>query len=107
MISMTSDQIEKVELLDRLFGAFSVSQLKEFTETEEVVAILKGNNSNPNILKRLVQEHDNQMMEIMNMKSEVMILRSDFNTLVKLVLKPYDYNAANDAQTLKSKAGIY
>lgn len=107
MITMTEDQLEKVDLLDRLFSAFSTEQLKEITETEQVVAILKGTNDNPGILRRLIQEHDMQQMDIMNAKSELMMLRVDFNMLTKLVLKPYDYNALNDAQTLKSKAGIY
>lgn len=104
---MTNDQHEKIELLDKLFGALSLSQLKEFTESEQIVAVLKGTNNNPGILKKIVQDNDIHMMDIMQMKSEIMVLRSDLNSLIKLVLKPYDYNSANDAQVLKSKAGVY
>ncbi len=107
MITMTNEQIEKIDLLDRLFGAFNIEQLKEITETEQVVAILKGTNNNPGILKRLIQEHDILHIDTMNLKSETAVLRSDIQTLAKLVLKPYDYNSANDAQTLKSKYSIF
>ncbi len=107
MITMTDAQLQKIDLLDRLFGAFSVEQLKEITETEQVVAILKGTNHNPGILKGLLQEHNVQMMDIMNLKSELQVLRYDFSILIKLVLKPYDYNSSADAQSLKSKFGIY
>lgn len=107
MITLTNEQTEKIDLLDKLFGAISLEQLREFAESEQVVAILKGTNNNPNILKRLIQEHDIQMMDIMTMKADISVLKSDLSTLVRLVLKPYDYNSLGEAATLKSKAGVY
>jgi len=107
MISLNANQLEKIDLIDKLFGALSIDQLREISESEQIIAILKGTGQNTGILSRLIQEHDTYAMDMMNLKSEMMVLRGDLSLLTKLVLKPYDYNSANDAQTLKSRAGIY
>lgn len=107
MITMTAEQLEKIDLLDALFGAFSIEQLKQITETEEVVAKLKGKNDNPGILRRLVQEHDIMHMDLMIVKGDVQVLRSDMQTMVNLMFKPYEYNSAATASDLKSRYGVY
>jgi hypothetical protein len=108
MITMTNEQLLKIELLDKLFGALSVDQLREFTESEQVVSILKGTNNNPEMLKRLIQEHDVQMMDIMTMKSDIASLKSDLQSLLRVlhadVFTPR-YN--QDFSNLKSKHQVY
>ena len=108
MITMTNEQISKIELLDKLFGALSVDQLKEYTESEQVVAILKGTNNNPGMLKRLIQEHDIQMMDIVTMKADIASLKSDLRSLIGVlhtdVFTPR-YN--QDFINLKSKHQVY
>jgi len=108
MITMTNEQLEKIELLDKLFGALSVDQLKEFSESEQVVAILKGTNNNPELLKRLIQEHDVQMMDLMTLKADMSVLKNDFKELMKVLnttLFTVPYN--QEFQNLKSKHNIY
>jgi hypothetical protein len=108
MITMTNEQIEKIDLLDKLFGALSVEQLKEFTESEQVVAILKGTNQNPMILHRLIQEHDIYAVDLMDLKAEVSTLKNDFKELMKVLnttLFTVPYN--QDFQNLKSKHSVY
>jgi hypothetical protein len=107
MITMTNEQLEKIKLLDALFGALSLDQLKQFTESEQIIAILKGTNQNPEIFKRLIQEHDNQMMTVMQLQGDISTLRYDVQQLVRIVLKPYDSMSVSDAQTLKSKFSVY
>ena len=107
MITMTNEQHEKIKVLDQLFGAMDLEQLKEFTSSEKVVAILKGTNQNPEILKNLLQEHSEYMMKISSLQADLMTLRSDIQVLIKLVLKPYDYSSQGDANMLKSKYAIY
>jgi hypothetical protein len=108
MITMTNEQLEKLDLLDKFFGAISVEDLKEIVECEQVVAKLKGTEQNPQILRRLVQEHDMMYVDIMNAKTEVMVLKNDFQTLLRALnqtLFTPQYN--NDFTTLKNKHSVY
>jgi mevalonate kinase len=108
MITMTGEQVDKIDLLDKLFGALSVEQLKAFTETEQVVAILKGTNQNPSILKRIIQEHDILYMDVMQLKTDNQVLKNDFKELMKALntaLFTVPYN--QDFQNLKSRHSLY
>lgn len=108
MITMTSEQLEKINLLDTLFGAFDVKQLREFTEREEIAAILKGDNANSGILARLVQEHDILYNDVMMLKNDVSMMKNDFTELIKvlnssLFTVPY----SQEFQALKNKHSFY
>lgn len=107
MITMTNEQLEKIDLLDKLFGAFSVDQLREITHTEQVVAILKGDNQNPGLLKRLVQESDMTRLELQMAKSEILTLRTDLQTIIRVMVKPYDSYAVSEFSNLKSRNNVY
>ena len=107
MITMTNEQLEKIKLLDQLFGAMDLDQLRRITESEQVVAILKGTNQNPEIFKRLIQEHDNMMMTVMELQGNYSTLRYDIQQLVKVIMKPYESSSISDAQNLKSKYSVY
>lgn len=108
MITISSDHLEKINLLDKLLGAIGVEQLREFTESEEVVAKLKGKDDNPQILLKLIREHDILMLDLMNTKNEVMALKADFQALLRVlhtdVFTPR-YN--QDFNNLKSKHQVY
>jgi hypothetical protein len=107
MITMTNEQLEKIDLLDKLFGAISIEQLRQFTESEQVVAILKGTNHNSGLLRRLVQEHDILAMEVLNMKADLVVFKYDFQNIIKAIDKPYDSINISNFQVLKNKHGIY
>jgi len=107
MISATEEQFEKLRLFDKLFNAMSVEQVKELSESEQIVARLKGIPESTSILYQLVIDNTSMSSDIMNLRTELTMLRSDFQTLMKLTFKPYEYNAINDAQYLKSRYGIY
>ena len=109
MITMTNDQLEKIDLLDALFGALDVIQIKELAESEQVVAKLKGTNLNPGLLKKLVQESEHHSVEMMRMNSDISILKSDVQTLIRAVntLASIPVPYSQDLQNLKSKYGIY
>jgi len=107
MISATAEQFEKLRLFDKLFNAMSVEQVKELSESEQIVARLKGMPESTSILYQLVIDNTSMYSDIMNLRTELSMLRSDFQTLMKLTFKPYEYNAINDAQSLKSRYGIY
>ncbi len=107
MIVFSNNEQEKLELLDMLFNAVSADQLKEFTESEKVVAILSGKYEKTNLFARLVNEHNFLTMEVSSLKSEIAVMKHDMQVLVRLLLKPNDYNSHSDATALKSKYNIY
>ena len=94
-------------MLDMLFNAASVEQLRELTESEKVVSILSGKYERTNILSRLVNEHNVLTLEASASKSDIAVLRNDLQILIKLVLKPNDYHSHSDASALKSKYNVY
>ena len=110
MITMTPDMLEKIDLIDRLFGAMSVDQLKEFTESEQIVARLKGTDANPGLLLKLVKENELHSLDSMNLRTELMQLKSDMQSLIRAlnqtVFAPApQYNS--DFNSLKSKHNVY
>lgn len=108
MITLSHEQLEKINLLDKLFGAMSVDQLKEFTESEQIVAKLKGTQDNPQILLNIIHEYDTMKIDLMTAKSDITVLKTDFQSLIRIlhtdVFSPR-YN--NDFNNLKNKHGVY
>lgn len=86
MITMTNDQLEKIDLLDTLFGSLSVAQLRELTEQECVVSKLRGDNLNPGLLRALIQENEIRNSEIMSLNNDLNTIKYNLHLLTKLVL---------------------
>ena len=112
MITMTNDMHAKIDLLDKLFGAMSSEQLKEFTESEQVVSRLRGDEANPGILRNLVSDNQMRAMEIQSLKSEIWQLKEDLKTLLKAVNQLYSPpvhapSYSYEMQNLKSKYSVY
>jgi hypothetical protein len=111
MITMTDDMLQKISLLDRFFGAMSVEQLTEFTESEQIVARLKGTDQNPGLLAKLVKENEQHSTDLIKMNSEITVLKSDLQYLIRSVntlsLASIQMPYSQDLQSLKSKYNIY
>jgi hypothetical protein len=105
---MTIEMHAKIELLDKLFGAMSIAQLKEFTESEQVVSRLRGDEANPNILRNLISDNEIRTLDVMTLRTDVLNLKEDLKQLIKSVntltsTVPY----SQELQNLKSKHGVY
>jgi hypothetical protein len=107
MISVDQNQLDKLAYVDKLFDAMTIEKLKEITEPEQIVSILAGTNGKVGLVQQLVRENQNMSMEIMNLQSQMYALKSDFQILVKLVTKPFEYSSASDSQNLKSRHNVY
>lgn len=108
MSSLTAEQQEKIDLLDKLFGALNVDQLKHLAETEQVVAKLNGTNANPQMLRKMIQEHELLQSNVAMLTTDVASLRADIKDLMKvlnttLFTVPY----SSEFQTLKNKHNVY
>lgn len=103
----TTEQMEKLRMIDQFFDAFSVEEFKELVEREEVVARLKGKATTNNPLTNLVLQHQVMKSQIMVLQGELSSLRYDLGQLVKVIVKPYDYNTPSDINNLKTKHNVY
>lgn len=106
-MTFNNQQIEKLKVIDTLFEYLDISELKKLAESEEIVNKLKGGASNQTPLIDLLYQHQELQDRLSSLLAEFHSLQYDFQILAKLVLKPYDYNSIGDAQSLKSKFGIY
>jgi regulator of replication initiation timing len=102
---ITKEQYVKIDLVDKLLDAMSVEQLKELTESAQLVAVLKGTASNPGLLRELIQENTLLSMEMVTLRNELYSIKEDVKALLRVVnqvvFAPPPYN--NDFQNLRSK----
>ena len=106
MMILNAEDHEKIKLLDILFNTIDVQTLKSYTESEEVVAKLKGISSGQGILNELVNAQSMLHVDSMNLRAEIFSLKSDMATLVKCLNSSiYGYN--QDFQNLKQKHNVY
>lgn len=109
MKPVTDEQFQKIVLIDKIFGAVSIEALREFSESEQVVARLKGNEDNPQLLLSLIHERDVLATDNAQNKNDIQSLKSDVKDLIKAVgilfsqVPPY----SNELSVLKSKHGVY
>lgn len=109
MISLKYEDMQKLELLGAMFERLPYDDLKQMVEADEIVSRLKGGPAiSDNILTRLYNEHNSNYTDLLALRSEVMTLRGDLQTLIKAVndrvfMAPYDANF----QALKGRYGVY
>lgn len=109
MITITDEVNTKIDLIDKLLGAVSVAQLKEFAESEQVVAALKGTVNNPALLRGIILECKTRDADTLALRGEIFSLKEDLKSLIKIlnavVFTPAPYN--EEFNRLKSKNYIY
>lgn len=105
MITMTDIQLQKIDLLDKLFGALNVDQLREFTESEQIVSRLQGNTTDLSIIRNLIQTQEFQALEIMQLKNDIRDLIRAVTTMTTPIMHSQPYSP--ELQNLKSRHGIY
>ena len=118
MITLTKDQLEKIDLLDSLFNAFDVRQLKEFTESEQVVATLRGSESELRLLREIADTHNKMINSISILDTDSYSIKSDFIILLRAVSaltvhidgtnqSGQSVHNSYELQNLKNKYGVF
>lgn len=112
MIPLTNEQIEKITLLDKLFDALSVEQLKEISESEQIISRLKGTSTKSDLFTTIIRDNGYLLYEVSIAKTEVMSLKGDMQNLIRAVNMLYQpqtvsYPYSQELTNLKSKHGIY
>lgn len=108
MISLTREQLEKIQILDTFLSAVTLDDLKKMAETDMVVAKLRGVDQNTNILDKLIQEHNSMNTDIMYLSTQMAMMKNDFQTLLRALnqtLFTPQYNS--DFSTLINKHSAY
>ena len=106
MIAIEYSEMEKIVLLDRLFGSIGYDDLRSLVESEQVVSKLKGTGTNSRILESLVQDNTAMSVDLMHTRNELNSLKGDFQTLLK-VLNMTVFSYSQDLNNLKQKHNVY
>jgi hypothetical protein len=105
---ITEKDKETLELLDKLLHLVDNEFLKDLIEKEEIVGKLKGSlNGDIGIIRQMVEIINSQSIEITSLKSELMLLRGDMTTMLKVMNKPFDTAYTYEFQNLKSRYGVF
>lgn len=107
MMYPTNITMDKIRLLDKLLGALSQEDLQTITETEMVVAKLKGTTDNPRLLENLINEHVEMNSNFITLQGELWSTKEEMKTLIKILVKPYEPYVVSEFNNLKNKYGIY
>ena len=96
----------KLDTLDRLLACYSADELTAMVEPEVVVAKLKGVTYQMGIFTEMADSIKNSENENAMLRSDLMIVKSDFAMLLKTLNQTaFAYNA--DFHNLKQKHNIY
>lgn len=105
MNRITDDQFKKIQLIDKIFGSLSIQQLEEFSQSEQIIARLKGTDDNPQLLLSLIHERDLLVTDVAMLKNAVQSLSDDVRIMTKILAQMHE--SALDVNYLKSKHGLY
>jgi hypothetical protein len=109
------DDLDKIKLLDSLFYAFTLDEMKELVGCDLVVSKLRGTADKigpieaiHNDVIRLTSQNATLMTDIMNIRSDTMMLKNDFQSLLRCLNKGMgDSASTSEFYNLKSRHGVY
>lgn len=107
MISITQENMDKMVLLDTVFSALSLEDMKNLFESDLIVSKLRGNAQDMHFFKDIMANLNSREAEIMSLQSEVTMLKNDIRDIIAAVYKPFDSNASMNFNNLKSRHGVY
>lgn len=108
MMVLTSEEQNKIELLDKIINSLSYEQLQLIAEQEGIISKLSGSNTNANIISKLVLEQQFHQQRIDALTMEVASLKNDIKTLISVINQtvftvPYN----NDFSNMKNRYMVY
>jgi hypothetical protein len=103
MINWTEEEDIKLELIDKLFAACSLDDLRELAEREAIVSRLRGTQTNIHRFSNLINEHTAAQTEIVLLRNEITVLKEDMRLVIKIISGMNN----TDLMHLKSKYNVY
>ena len=104
---ITPEQLDKIELLDKFFNSVNMEQLKEFSESEQIVSKLAGRPEQPRVLSTMVNEIHQLKDEIYSLRVQMLTINDDFKSIIKTLNTITTPQYVPDLQTLRNKHNIY
>lgn len=111
MIYLAPTDKEKYTLIDKFVAAIPLEELNALVEADLVANRLRtatgtsGSTAGP--IQTLLDSHNKMETDMMNLRSELMMLRTDIQAIVKAVAKPFDSYSVNEFNNIKSRYGVY
>jgi hypothetical protein len=97
-MTLTYEQLTKIDILDKFLSNIDENYLKQLTESEQIISILKGTNGeSTSVLRQLIDEHQAVCLKVEE-------LQHDFQLLLKVLNHT---TMSPDFQSLKYKHGVY
>ena len=83
MISLTSKEQEKIELLDVILSSSSSEQLKRLAEELKIVSTLSGDDPVAYVFKNMVNEHNRLSEKVVDLNLQLVTLQSTLDTVCR------------------------
>lgn len=100
--------MEKIKLIDTMFNALSLEEVKEICGADAIVAKLKGIPDRDGPLVRAAKELQTARSDIEMIRGEYFSLKNDLQILIRCLNKGIgDASAASDFSMLKNRHSIY
>lgn len=107
MIYIAGD-MEKIKLIDTMFNALSLEEVKEICGADTIVAKLKGVPDRDGPLAQAAKELQTARADIEMIRSEYFTLKNDFQALLRCLNKGMgDAMSVSDFNNLKQRHGVY
>ncbi len=97
----------KLEILDKILSSIDIESLKQFSESEEIVAKLKGSNAEVHTIMSIIEQHNRMTVELSSLRNDLQMLKSDFQNLLQVVVKPYESHIPSTVTNLKNRYYVY
>lgn len=103
-----ADDMEKIKLIDSMFNALSLDEVKDICGCDAIVEKLKGTPDRDGPLVQAAKELQTARSDIEMLRSDYFTLKNDFQVLLRCIGRGMgDITAANDFSNLKQRHGIY
>lgn len=107
MISFTTKEQEKIDLLDDILSSSSPEQLKRLTEELKIVSELSGTNSTHYVFKQIVNDHNRLVQRVLDLEIQITNLQSTLDTVCKALIDSARPTVNTNLDQLRIKTGYY
>lgn len=107
MISLTSKEQEKIELLDVILSSSSSEQLKRLAEELKIVSTLSGDDPVAYVFKNMVNEHNRLSEKVVDLNLQLVTLQSTLDTVCRALVELNRHMPAPALDRLRNETGYY
>lgn len=113
-VYLDTELVNKIKVIDRIFGACDLKQLQAIADSEQIVAKLRGDDNNSGLLLSIITQADMTAGKVDTLQTQIMLLENDIKQLIRTINQsiftpviPTIPSAPYEFQNLKNRHGIY